>query len=156
MQRCSQYAIILPLFANTNKSDMSDMCEFNWPCSLFSSPKSRLRSIEHTTTHSVFTSYDDVKPLQNYKLNDDLCYNLTLPLNKTHFKPFKPSRCIKASFYITVYRPNFPTTRGLWWKFPRNCFTNKWQFSLIFHALQVIFIHYKSRIATAIRGFWQW
>ena len=29
---------------------------------------------------------------------------------------------------------------------------NTWEFSLIFHPLQVIFIHYKSRIATAIRG----
>ena len=31
-------------------------------------------------------------------------------------------------------------------------FYNTRQFSLIFHPLQVIFIHYKSRIATAIRG----
>ena len=28
------------------------------------------------------------------------------------FNPFKPSRCIKASFYITENRLNFPTTRG--------------------------------------------
>ena len=28
--------------------------------------------------------------------------------------------------------------------------TNTWQFSLIFHLLQIIFIHYKSRIAMAI------
>ena len=27
-----------------------------------------------------------------------------------------------------------------------------WHFSLIFHPPEVIFIHYKSRIATAIRG----
>ena len=26
--------------------------------------------------------------------------------------------------------------------------------SLFFHPLQIIFIHYKSRIATAIRGLW--
>ena len=25
---------------------------------------------------------------------------------------FKPSRCIKASFYIPEIRPNFPTTKG--------------------------------------------
>ena len=89
---------------------------------------------------------------------------------------FKPSRCITASFYIPENRLNFPpTTRGLirgltpccrkiksvfrnvkWcWKFrmkiPLN--TNTWQFCFIFHhALQIIFIHYKSRIATALRG----
>ena len=27
-------------------------------------------------------------------------------------KPFKPSRCIKASFYISENRTNFPTTKG--------------------------------------------
>ena len=37
-------------------------------------------------------------------------------------------------------------------KFPWNWFTNTCQFSLIFHPHQVIFIHYKSRIATEIRG----
>ena len=36
--------------------------------------------------------------------------------------------------------------------FPWNWFTNTWQFSLIFHPPEVIFIHYKSRIAAAIRG----
>ena len=40
------------------------------------------------------------------------------------------------------------------WKFPWNWFTSTWQFSLIFLSLQVIFILYKSRIATAIRGLW--
>ena len=45
-------------------------------------------------------------------------------------------------------------------KFPWNWFSKTWQFSLIFHPLQVIFIHYKSWIATSIRGLqwmrWQW
>ena len=27
-------------------------------------------------------------------------------------QPFKPSRCIKASFYIPENRLNFPTTKG--------------------------------------------
>ena len=30
----------------------------------------------------------------------------------TQFKLFKPSRCIKASFYIHENRPNFATTKG--------------------------------------------
>ena len=37
-------------------------------------------------------------------------------------------------------------------KFTWNWFTNIWKFSLIFKPQQIIFIHYKSRIATAIRG----
>ena len=37
-------------------------------------------------------------------------------------------------------------------KFPWNWFTNTWQFSLIFKPHQIIFIHCKSRIATAICG----
>ena len=37
-------------------------------------------------------------------------------------------------------------------KNPWNWFTNTWQFSLIFHPLQITFIHYKPRIVTAIRG----
>ena len=32
-------------------------------------------------------------------------------------------------------------------KFPWNWYTNTWQFSLIFKPHQIIFIHYKSRIA---------
>ena len=37
-------------------------------------------------------------------------------------------------------------------KFSWDWFTNTWQFFLIFKPQQIIFIHYKSRIATAIRG----
>ena len=46
----------------------------------------------------------------------------------------------------------FLQPRVLEWKFPWNWFPNTWQFSLIFKPFQVFFIHYKSRIATAIRG----
>ena len=35
-----------------------------------------------------------------------------------------------------------------WWE----CCTNTWQFSLMYHPLQVIFTYYKSWIAVAIRG----
>ena len=57
----------------------------------------------------------------------------------THFKSLKTN-----IIYLQL--------RVLEWKFPKDWITNTWQFSLIFHPLQVIFIHYKSRIATAIRG----
>ena len=40
------------------------------------------------------------------------------------------------------------------WKFPWNWFTRTWQFSSIFYPHQIIFIYYKSRVATAIRGLW--
>ena len=65
---------------------------------------------------------------------------------------FKPSRCIKASYYIPENRLNFPTTKGFRTKIFAKLVTNTWQFSLIFKPHQVIFIHYMSRIATAIRG----
>ena len=32
--------------------------------------------------------------------------------------PFRPSRCTKASFYITTNRPNFPTTKDFRMKIP--------------------------------------
>ena len=67
-------------------------------------------------------------------------------------QPFKPSRYIKASFYILKNRFNFPTTRGFRMTISMKLFQNTWQFSIIFNPLQVIFIHYKSRLATAIRG----
>ena len=44
----------------------------------------------------------------------------------------KPSRCIKASFYIPENKLNFPITKVLEWKFPWNRFTNTWQFSVFF------------------------
>ena len=65
---------------------------------------------------------------------------------------FGPYRCIKASFYIHENKFNFPPTRGFRTTIPMKPVYNTWQFSLIFHPLQIIFIHYKSRIATAIRG----
>ena len=71
-----------------------------------------------------------------------------------HFNlSLQPSRCIKASFYIPENRPNFPTTKEFFNEnFHETVFSNMWQFSLIFRPPWVIFIHYKSRIATAIRG----
>ena len=36
----------------------------------------------------------------------------TVVFNLLLLKPFKPSRCIKASFYILENRPNFPTSKG--------------------------------------------
>ena len=62
--------------------------------------------------------------------------------SKHHFSPLKT--------YLILLQP-----RVLKWKFPWNCFSNMWQFSFIFHPPQVIFIHYKSRIATAIHSL-QW
>ena len=56
---------------------------------------------------------------------------------------------ISLKTYLIFLQP-----RALECIFPWNWFTNTWKFSLIFHPLQIIFIHYKSRIATAIRGLW--
>ena len=64
---------------------------------------------------------------------------------------FKPPRCIKASFYIPENRFNFPTTKGFEMYISIKLVCNAWQFTFIFKPHQIIFIHYKSRIATAIR-----
>ena len=67
-------------------------------------------------------------------------------------QPFQPSRCIKASFYIPENRLNFHTIKGF-----RTNISMKlvYQYMAIFFNFkphQIIFIHYKSRIATSIRG----
>ena len=92
-----------------------------------------------------------------------LASRMTLILYWRLFKPynvtfvdiilvFKSSRCIKASFYIPENTPNFPTTKGFRTKISMKLVNSTLQFSLIFKPHQIIFIHYKSRIATAIRG----
>ena len=59
----------------------------------------------------------------------------------TWFKLFKPSRCIKASFQIAENRLNFPTSKGFRIIVFKKWVTNTWQFSLMSHPLQIIFIH---------------
>ena len=50
---------------------------------------------------------------------------------------WNPSRCIKASFYVSEKKLDFPTTRGFRRKISMKLFqimfTNSWQFSLIHH-----------------------
>ena len=70
--------------------------------------------------------------------------NIISPLSphdalKHHFKPLKTDLI-------------FPQLRVLERKFLENWFTNTWHFSSFFGPLQIILTHYKSRIATAIRG----
>ena len=67
---------------------------------------------------------------------------------------FEPSRCIKASFYISEEWLKFPHPGVLERKFSWDCCDNNDIFSFICDPLQIIFIHYKSRIATTIRGLW--
>ena len=66
--------------------------------------------------------------------------------------PLSPHDALKHHFKYLWTDSIFPQLRVLERKFPINWFTNTWQFSLIFHPLQIIFFHYKLRIATAIRG----
>ena len=66
--------------------------------------------------------------------------------------PLSPHDALKHHFTSLKLYLIFRQLRVLERKFPWNWFTNTWQFSLIFNTHQVIFIHYKSRIATAIRG----
>ena len=68
------------------------------------------------------------------------------------FNPLSPHDALKHHFRSLKTDLIFLQPRVLEWIFPWNLFTNWWQFSLIFKQHQIIFIHYKSRIATAIRG----
>ena len=56
--------------------------------------------------------------------------------------PFKPHDASEHHFTSIKTDLTFLRQRVLEW----NSFTNTWQFSLFFHVLQIIFIHYKSRI----------
>ena len=53
-------------------------------------------------------------------------------------KPFKPSRCIKASFYITVNILNFPTTEGFIIQISTKLIYKYMVIFLVFHPLQII------------------
>ena len=68
------------------------------------------------------------------------------------FNPLSPYDALKHHFTSLESDLIFLQLGGFRMKLQWNWFTNTWQFPLIFHPLQVIFIHYKSRIATAIRG----
>ena len=68
------------------------------------------------------------------------------------FNPLSPHDASKHHFISLKTDLIFLQQRVLERKFPRNWFASTWQFSLIFKPPQVIFIHYKSRIAVAISG----
>ena len=68
------------------------------------------------------------------------------------FNPLSPHDALMHHFTSLKIQFISLKLRVLKGKFPWNWFTNTLQFSLIFHSHQFIFIHYKSRIATAIRG----
>ena len=77
-------------------------------------------------------------------LSWDCVYRLINPLTR-HDALKHHSTSLKTYFF-------FLQPRVLESIFPWDWFTNIWQSSLIFHPHQIIFIHYKSRIAIAIRG----
>ena len=66
--------------------------------------------------------------------------------------PLGPHDALTHHFTSLKKEIIFLQPRVLKRKFPWNWFTDTWQFSLLFEQHQVIFIHYKSRIAAAIRG----
>ena len=75
-----------------------------------------------------------------------------LVLNKMQLalvNPLSPHNALKHHFTSLKTDLIFPQPGVLERKFPRKWFTNTWQFH---YPLQIIFIHYKSKIATAIRG----
>ena len=85
-----------------------------------------------------------------------VCRNIYIPIQwsitTTYFNPLSLHDAIKHHFTSLKTDLIFLQLRVLERKFPWNRFTNTWAFSLIFKLHQIIFIHYKSKIATAIRG----
>ena len=81
--------------------------------------------------------------------------NVTTVASQRSFNPFSPQNALKHNFTSLKTDLIFLQRRVLEPKFPGNWFTNTWYFSWIFKPHQVffiMFIHYKSRIAAAIRG----
>ena len=66
--------------------------------------------------------------------------------------PLSPHDALRHHFTSLKTHFIFLQQRVLEWKFSWHWFTNTWQFSVLFHPHQIIFIRYKSRIATAIHG----
>ena len=80
-----------------------------------------------------------------YKIKNYYCH-------ARRFNPLSLHDALKHQFTSLKTDLIFPELTLLKGKFPWNSFINIWQFSLFFHPLQLIFINYKLRIATAIRG----
>ena len=69
-----------------------------------------------------------------------------------HINALSPHDALKNHFTYLKNRFYFAKTKGFRKENINETFTKTWQFSKNFHPRQVIFIHYKSRIAAAIRG----
>ena len=67
------------------------------------------------------------------------------------FNPLSPHDALKHHFTYLKTDLIFIQPKVLERIFPWNWFTITWSFSLIFQPHKIIFIHYKSRFATAIR-----
>ena len=68
-------------------------------------------------------------------------YYIYMSITGNHTQPFKPSRCIKASFYIPDNRPDFPTTKGFRLKIPMKLV---YQYMVIFCNFSVTSNHFHS------------
>ena len=73
-----------------------------------------------------------------------------------HLNPLSPHDALKHHFTSLKTDLIFLQVRVLDWKFPLNYFTNTLQFSLIFQSRQIIFIHYKTRIAAVNEDDLKW
>ena len=83
---------------------------------------------------------------------DGSIWRLKTILRTESINPLSPHDALKHNFTSQKTYLIFRQLGVLERRLPWNCFTNTWQFSFIFKPHLVIFIHYKSRIATAIHG----
>ena len=127
------------LFVCGTKYTLSYLLELFFLFSLFSDIIP-LR-LEHTYLSKYFLLY-----IVSWHFILIICYNTSSLIPSSRHDALKHHFTSGKTYLI------FLKQRVLERKFPWNWFTNTWQFSLIFKPHQIIFIHYKLRIATAIRG----
>ena len=123
----------------------SQLCNLIFICH-----NSHFKIIENVPTLPNYTTFLKFKLYLKYAM---WCINVTRWLY--WFDPSSPHDALKHHFTFLKSDLLFLWLRVLEWKLRWNLLTNTWQFSLIFHPHQIIFTHYKSRIATAILGL-QW
>ena len=94
----------------------------------------------------IFISEDSLRSESlRYKIKNYYCH-------ARRFNPLSPRDAWKHHFTSLKTDLIVLQLTVLEGKFPWNSFINTWQFSLFFYPLQLIFINYKLRIATAIRS----
>ena len=129
----------------TNLSVFLTVCQHHYDTNVFlpnHPPKVHYRVISRTCNYICVTRLEVAQHSSHYGL-------FLFMINP--FNPLSPHDALMHHFTFLKIQCISLKLRVSEGKYPWNWFTNTWQFSVIFHPHQIIFIYYKSRIATAIR-----